>query len=78
MATPNQQGMQPQVENTGAPEEKDRGLFDHHGAKQHECHHYTRMYGGRLANAMLMGFGMTLGADAANAVVGDAKEWWRH
>ena len=57
MADPNSQGFDPQNANTGPPEEKDRSLF-HHEAKKHECHHYTRMYGGKLANAMLMGFGM--------------------
>jgi len=29
-------------------------------------------------NAAMFGFGATLGADAANAAVGDMKEWWRH
>jgi len=56
MANPNQQGSNPQNPNTGPPAEKDRSLFSHE-AKKHECHHYTRMYGGRLGNAVLMGFG---------------------
>ena len=56
---------------------QDRGLF-HHEAKKHESHHYLRMYGGQVANAAMWGFGATLGADAANAAVGDMKEWWRH
>ena len=56
---------------------QDRGLFSHE-AQKHESHHYLRMYGGQVVNAAMMGFGMTLGADAANVVVGDAKvcmEW---
>jgi len=56
---------------------QDRGLF-HHEARKHESHHYGRMYGGQVMNAMMWGFGATLGADAANAAVGDMKEWWRH
>jgi hypothetical protein len=36
------------------------------------------MYGGQVANAVMRGFGATLGADLANAAVGEAKEWWRH
>lgn len=52
--------------------EQDRGLF-HHEAKKHESHHYVRMYGGQAVNAMMWGFGATLGADAANAAVGDMK-----
>lgn len=51
---------------------QDRGIF-HHEAKKHESHHYVRMYGGQVANAMMWGFGATLGADAANAAVGDMK-----
>ncbi|KAK1074586.1 hypothetical protein LTR12_005794 [Friedmanniomyces endolithicus] len=51
---------------------QDRGLFSQE-AQKHESHHYLRMYGGQVVNAAMMGFGMTLGADAANAVVGDAK-----
>ena len=35
-------------------------------------------YGGQVMNAAMFGFGATLGADAANAAVGDMKEWWRH
>jgi len=67
---------------TTAPSDKDtptqdRGIF-HQEAQKHECHHYARMYGGQAANAMMWGIGATLGADAANALVGDAKEWWRH
>ena len=50
--------------------------FEQH--KNHECHHYARMYGGQGANAIMWGFGATLGADLANAAVGEAKEWWRH
>ncbi|TKA75121.1 hypothetical protein B0A55_05012 [Friedmanniomyces simplex] len=56
---------------------QDRGIFQQE-AKKHECHHYVRMYGGQVVNAAMMGFGATLGADAANAMVGDMKEWWRH
>ncbi|KAG9961111.1 hypothetical protein KCU61_g5863, partial [Aureobasidium melanogenum] len=67
---------------TTAPSDKDtpqqdRGLF-HHEGKKHECHHYARMYGGQAMNAVMWGFGATLGADAANAMVGDIKQWWRH
>ena len=51
---------------------QDRGIF-HHEAKKHESHHYVRMYGGQVASAMMFGFGATLGADAANAAVGDMK-----
>ena len=51
---------------------QERGLFSQE-AQKHESHHYLRMYGGQVVNAAMMGFGMTLGADAANAVVGDAK-----
>lgn len=62
---------------TTAPSDKetpqqDRGLF-HHEGKKHECHHYARMYGGQAMNAVMFGFGATLGADAANAMVGDMK-----
>ena len=50
--------------------------------KKHECHHYMRQYGGLAVNAFVMGFGGTLGADAANAMVGEVKQegaqWWRH
>ncbi|MCJ1481079.1 hypothetical protein MMC06_001235 [Schaereria dolodes] len=63
--------------NDNKDEEQSRSLF-HNEAKKHESHHYTRMYGGKLMNAVILGFGATLGADAANAAVGDAKEWWRH
>lgn len=31
------------------------------------------MYGGQAVNAMMFGFGATLGADAANAAVGEMK-----
>lgn len=56
---------------------QDRGAFsDEH--KKHECHHYMRTYGGKVAQAAMFGFGATLGADAANGLVGDMKEWWRH
>lgn len=51
---------------------QDRGLF-HHEAKKHESHHYLRMYGGQAVQAAMWGFGATLGADAANAAVGEAK-----
>lgn len=51
---------------------QDRGLF-HHEAKKHESHHYLRMYGGQVVQAAMFGFGATLGADAANAAVGDMK-----
>jgi hypothetical protein len=51
---------------------QDRGLFDHE-SKKHECHHYARMYGGQAVNAMMWGFGATLGADAANAAVGEMR-----
>jgi hypothetical protein len=62
---------------TEAPSDKDtpqqdRGLFDHE-SKKHECHHYARMYGGQAVNAMMWGFGATLGADAANAAVGEMR-----
>ncbi|EMD01101.1 hypothetical protein BAUCODRAFT_196134 [Baudoinia panamericana UAMH 10762] len=60
---------------------QDRGLF-HHEAQKHESHHYLRMYGGKVLDAAMWGFGATLGADVANEVFGDAKnqmqEWWRH
>nr|POE67159.1 hypothetical protein CFP56_79405 [Quercus suber] len=56
---------------------QDRGLFNHEASK-HESHHYVRMYGGQALHAAMWGFGATLGADAANALVGEAKEWWRH
>jgi hypothetical protein len=52
--------------------QQDRGLFDHE-SKKHECHHYARMYGGQAVNAMMWGFGATLGADAANAAVGEMR-----
>ncbi|KAJ9627745.1 hypothetical protein H2203_002958 [Taxawa tesnikishii (nom. ined.)] len=35
--------------------EQNRGLF-HHEGKKHECHHYARMYGGKVANAAMWGF----------------------
>lgn len=52
--------------------QQDRGLFNHESQK-HQCHHYARMYGGQAVNAMMWGFGATLGADAANAAVGEMK-----
>lgn len=52
--------------------QQDRGLFDHESQK-HQCHHYARMYGGQAVNAMMWGFGATLGADAANAAVGEMR-----
>lgn len=61
--------MPPSDKNTPS---QDRGLFQHE-ARKHESHHYLRMYGGQVLNAALMGFGATLGADAANAMVGEAK-----
>ncbi|QIX01740.1 hypothetical protein AMS68_007257 [Peltaster fructicola] len=70
---------QSQPQNAPAPSEKDaqyiqdRGLFDHHEAQKHEKHHYLRMYGGQVVNAAMWGFGATLGADAANAAVGEMK-----
>nr|POE47682.1 hypothetical protein CFP56_01013 [Quercus suber] len=72
----------PKPGNPTAPSDRhtpsqDRGLF-HHEAAKHESHHYVRMYGGQALNAAMWGFGATLGADAANAMVGEAKEWWRH
>lgn len=33
---------------------------------------------GQLVNAVLWGFGATLGEYVANAAVGDAKEWLRY
>ena len=62
---------------TTPPSDKDtppqnRGIFEHE-AKKHECHHYVRMYGGQVLNAAMWGFGSALGADVANAVVGDAR-----
>lgn len=52
--------------------QQDRSLF-HHEAKKHESHHYVRMYGGQVLNAAMWGFGATLGADAANAAVGEER-----
>lgn len=52
--------------------EQSRGLF-HQEAKKHECHHYVRMYGGQVVKAAAFGFGATIGADAANAAVGEMK-----
>ncbi|KAH0293225.1 hypothetical protein M436DRAFT_63126 [Aureobasidium namibiae CBS 147.97] len=52
--------------------QQDRGLFNHESQK-HQCHHYARMYGGQAVNAMMWGFGATLGADAANAAVGEMR-----
>ncbi|KAK4547299.1 hypothetical protein LTR36_000954 [Oleoguttula mirabilis] len=62
---------------TTAPSDKDtptqdRGIFNSE-AQKHQSHHYLRMYGGQAVQAAMWGFGATLGADAANAVVGDAK-----
>ncbi|KAK5120965.1 hypothetical protein LTR85_005749 [Meristemomyces frigidus] len=62
---------------TTAPSDKDtptqdRGIFNHE-AQKHQSHHYLRMYGGQAVQAAMWGFGATLGADAANAVVGDAR-----
>ena len=54
--------------------QQDRGLF-HHESQKHQCHHYARMYGGQAVNAMMWGFGATLGADAANAAVGEMRVW---
>lgn len=51
---------------------QDRGIFTQE-AKKHECHHYARMMGGQVLQAAAWGFGATLGADAANAAVGDVK-----
>jgi len=51
---------------------QDRGLF-HHEAQKHESHHYLRMYGGQAVQAAMWGFGATLGADAANAAVGEVR-----
>jgi hypothetical protein len=48
------------------------GLF-HEEAQKHQCHHYLRMYGGQVATAAMYGFGATLGADAANAAVGEMR-----
>jgi hypothetical protein len=46
--------------------------------QKHQCHHYMSTYGGMVVRSMAMGFGATLGADAANAIVGDIrKEWWK-
>lgn len=44
--------------------------------KEHQCHHYMSTYGGYAARALVMGFAGTLGADAANAMVGEAKKEW--
>ncbi|KAI9713895.1 MAG: hypothetical protein M1820_000625 [Bogoriella megaspora] len=54
--------------------EQDRGVF-HEQYQKHQCHHYLRMYGGQVAQAAMWGFGATLGADVANAAVGEAREW---
>ncbi|KAK5137417.1 hypothetical protein LTR08_008995 [Meristemomyces frigidus] len=56
---------------------QDRSIFAHESQKHHS-HHYLRMYGGQAVQAAMWGFGGTLGADAANVLVGDAREWWRH
>jgi hypothetical protein len=44
--------------------------------KDHQCHHYMSTYGGYAARALIMGFAGTLGADAANAMVGEARKEW--
>jgi len=36
-----------------------------------------RTYGGQVMRAAAQGFGITLGADAANGLVGEVKQWWR-
>ena len=53
------------------PQQDTRSFDEEH--KKHECHHYMRTYGGKVANAAMFGFGATLGADAANAAVGEMK-----
>ena len=63
--------------NNTAPSDKDtpsqdRGIF-HHEAAKHQSHHYMRTYGGQVLHAAMWGFGATLGADVANAAVGDVK-----
>ena len=77
MSQPNAPGSQPANPPAVTDEKQERSLF-HREARNHEGHHYARMYGGQVANAMMWGFGATLGADVANAAVGEAKEWWRH
>lgn len=62
----------PPKEQPGENQTQERGLF-HHEARKHESHHYVRMYGGQVVNAAMWGFGATLGADAANSMVGDVK-----
>ena len=69
--------MPPKQAHQGPPSDKDtpsqdRDIF-HHEAAKHESHHYMRQYGGQVARAAMWGFGATMGADAANALVGDAK-----
>jgi len=61
--------------------ENSRGLFSHgtdqhQTMKEHQCHHYMSTYGGYAARALVMGFAGTLGADAANALVGDVRKEW--
>jgi len=53
------------------PQQDTRSFGEEH--KKHECHHYMRTYGGKVANAAMFGFGATLGADAANGMVGEVK-----
>ena len=62
---------------SSAPSDKDtpsqdRGIFNQESQK-HQSHHYLRMYGGQAVQAAMWGFGGTLGADAANMLVGDAR-----
>jgi hypothetical protein len=52
--------------------QQDRAIFERE-SKKHECHHYARMYGGQAVNAVVLGFGATLGADMANAAVGEVR-----
>lgn len=49
---------------------------DAEAMKDHQCHHYMSTYGGYAARALVMGFAGTLGADAANAMVGEARKEW--
>lgn len=50
--------------------------IDSETMKDHQCHHYMSTYGGYAARALVMGFAGTIGADAANALVGEAKQEW--
>ena len=77
MSAPNPPGSQPAPPPAATNDEQERSLF-HRELRNHEGHHYMRMYGGQVANAMMWGFGATLGGDLANAAFGEAKEWWRH